>query len=302
MCSCVASAQDYPSKPIRMIIPLPGGVADTVGRMIAQGISPALGQSIVADGRTAMQACETVARATPDGYTLLFLGPPVWILPLLFTTKYDPVKDFAPVTLAVTTPNVIVVHPSLPVNSVAELIALARARPGELNYSSSTTGGTNHLAPELFKAMTGVNITRIPYKSTGAAVNDLIGGRVQMMITNVDSVMPHVKAGRLRALAVATLQPSPLTPGLPTAAASGLPGYESTSQNALFAPAGSSKIIITRLHDETVRFLTRSEIRERLANLGMDVVASSPEELGATVKSETAKWGKVIKERGIRPE
>jgi tripartite-type tricarboxylate transporter receptor subunit TctC len=243
-----------------------------------------------------------VSKAPPDGYTLLIDAASFWIGPLLQETPYDPVKDFAPVTLTDSAPNVLVVNPSLPVKSVKELIALAKARPGELNYGSSSTGSTPHLAAELFNMMAGVKIVRVPFKGSGPAVISLLGGQVQLMFATAGSVAPHVKSGRLRALAVASLQPSALAPGLPTIAASGVPGYEAVAFEGMFAPAKTPVAIIDRLNQEIVRVLNRAEVKERFFNAGVETVGSTPEEFAAAIKSNVAKWGKLIKDAGIRDE
>ncbi len=297
--------QDFPKKPIRIVTAEVGSTNDFVARLIAQGLSAGLGQQMVVENRggaSGIIAAQTVAQAPPDGYTLLFYTSTLWIGPLLQNVSWDPVRDFSPITLAATSPNILVVHPSLPVKSVEELIVLAKARPGELNYSSSSTGASTHLAAELFKAMAGVNIVRINYKGGGSALNALIAGQVQVMFPSAGLVTPHVKSGRLRALAVTTAQPSALAPGLPTMAASGLPGYESGSIYGIFAPAGILATLINRLNQEIVRALNRTEVKEKFFNVGVEIVGSSPEEFAATIKSDMARMGKLIKDAGIRVE
>ena len=213
---------------------------------------------------------------------------------------WNPVKDFAPIALAVSAPNIVVVHPSPPVKSIKDLVALAKAKPGVLNYASGATGATSHLAPELFKAMAGINIVHIPYKGAGAALNGLMGTHVQVMFPTAGSVIPHVKAGRLRALAVTGAQPPALAPGVPTVAASGLPGYESVAPYGVMAPARTPHALINRLNKEIVHVLGKSDVQERFFSVGVEVVGSSPEQLGQTIKSDMEKWGKVIKDAGIR--
>ena len=300
----VVSGQDYPGKSVRLVSPGPGGGADFVARFIAQGISGPLGQQVVVDNRPAgVIPGQIVSKAPPDGYTLMVNGNSFWIAPLMRDhIPYDPVKDFSPIASAVGTPNVLVVHTSVAANSVRELIALAKARPGALNYASAAAGGSVHLSAELFKHMAGVNIVRIGYKSSGASVNSLLSGEVQLMFANAPPVMPHVKSGRLRALAVTTLQPSVLFPDVPTVASSGLPGFEVASVYALFAPAKTPAAIVNRLNQEVVRFLARTDMREKFLAAGMEPIGSSPEELVAAMKSEMARMGKVIKEAGIREE
>ncbi len=284
-----------------------GGGNDFTARVIAQGgLSERLGQPVIVENRGGAGgaiAAEIVAKAAPDGYTLLVYASNIWIIPLLRSNvPYDPVRDFAPITWAARSPSTVVVHPALPVNSVKELIALARARPGELNYGSGGTGATTHLAVELFKAMAGVNMVRIPYKGNGPALIDLMAGRVQVMFATAGSVTPHIRSGRLKALAVTSAQPSALAPGLPTVAASGLPGYESNSIYGIFAPAKTPAAIVTQLNQEIVRVLSRTEVKEKFLNSGVETVGSSPEEFAAAIRSDMARMAKVIKDAGIRGE
>ena len=297
-----AGGQTYPNKPIRIVTSVPGNGDDLAARLIAQGVAGALGQQVVVDNR-GLIAVEIVAKAPPDGYTVLFYGSPMWLAPLMReSVPYDPVKDFSAVTWATVSPNILVVHPSLAIKSVAELVALAKAKPGELNYGTGSAGSTPHLAAELFKSMAGVNIVRVPYKGSAPALTALIGGQLQFMFPSTSSVAPHLNSGRLKALAVTSAQPSALAPGLPTVAASGLPGYESASLLGVFAPAGTPAALINRLNQEMVRALMRTDAQERLFNSGVEAVGSSPEQFAATVKSEMAKWGKVIRDAGIRDE
>jgi tripartite-type tricarboxylate transporter receptor subunit TctC len=295
-----ARAQNYPSKPIRFVTAAAGGSPDFVSRVIAQGISGPLGQQVIVDNRSSgIIPAEIVARAAPDGYTLMVSSNALWIVTLMQSVTYDPVKDFAPIALTNMSPAVLVVHPSVPAKSVRELIALAKARPGELNYSSSTNGTASHLAGELFKAMAGVNMVRIAYKGAGIAINDLISGQVQLTFVTATSVMSHVKSGRLRALAVTSAQPFALLPELPTVAASGVPGYEATSLGCVMAPARIPETIVNRLNQEIVRYLRTPEAKEKFLIAGSEVVASSPEQLAIAMKSEMAKMGKVIRDAGI---
>ena len=293
------SAQSYPAKPIRIVTVAPGSANDIVARLIAQELRPVLGQTVVVDNRGTI-AAEIVARAPADGYTLLLYGSAVWLSPFIRSnTPDDPVKDFSPITLVASSPNIIVVHPSLPVKSVRELIALARARPGELNYAAGSLGAAPHLAAELFKSMAKLNIVRVAYKGTGGSLIGLLSGEVEMMFPTAGSVTPHIKSGKLRALAVTSLQPTALAPGLPLLAAA-LPGYESVSLNGLFAPARTPDPVIRQLNQEIARIMTRPEVKEKLVAAGTDAMATTPEEFAATIQSEMAKWGKLIREAGIR--
>ena len=295
-------AQDYPNKVIRIVATGAGSFPDVVARLIAQALTGSLGQRVIVENR-GITAPELVAKAPPDGYTLLVYTSVVWLLPFLQeNVVWDPVRDFSPVTLAASSPSIIVVHPSLPVKSVNELIALAKARPGELNYSSSSIGSATHLAPELFKAMADVNIVRINYKGAGPALAALLSGEVHLMFPSAGGATPHIKSGRLRALAVASLEPSALAPGLPTLAATGLSGFEAATLVGMFAPAKTPATLIHRLNQESVQALQRAEVKERISGGGGEVVASSPEEFAAKIKSEMVKWGKVIKDAGIHPE
>ena len=293
-------AQTYPAKPIRIVTVAPGGTPDLIARLISQGITGALGQPLVVDNRVGFVGIEIVSKAPPDGYTLAVNGQNLWILPFLQPNlPYDPIRDFAPISLVTRAPNVLVVHPSVPARTVDDLIALARAKPGALNYGTGGPGSSNHLSAELFRAMSGVNLVLINYKGTGPSINGLLGGEVQLMFAGLGPASPHIKTGKLRALAVTTAQPSPLTPELPTIS-SFLPGYESVVLTGMFAPAKTPRAIIQRLNQEIVRMLERPETRERLANVGIETVGSSPEEFAERIRSEMATMGKLIREAGLR--
>jgi tripartite-type tricarboxylate transporter receptor subunit TctC len=294
----------YPSKAIRIVTGGTGSNSDLISRLLAQGLTGIVGQPVIVDNRpSGVILGEIVARAAPDGYTLLVSGSSFWLAPYMQDKlPWDPVSDFLPVILATSTPNIIAVHPAVPVKSVKDLIGAAKARPGELNYASGSTGSTPHLAAELFKAMAGVNITRINYKGSGPALQDLIGGQVQVMFPTGPSAMPHVKAGRLRVLAVTSAQPSALVPGVPTVAATGVPGYEMVSFTGMFAPAKTPKSLITRLNQDAVRMLGVPESKERFLNAGAETVGGTPDQFGAAVKSEMARLGKLIRDAGIRAE
>jgi tripartite-type tricarboxylate transporter receptor subunit TctC len=295
------SGYSYPNKPIRIVTSGIGGGADVGSRLFVPLLN--FGQQLVIENRASgVIPGEIVSRANPDGYTLLIYSSTLWIGPLLQKTPYDAVRDFAPVVWISRAPNLIVVHPSLPINSVKELIAYAKANPGKLNYASGSSGSSNHLAAELFKSMAGVNLVRIAYKSGALQMADLVGGQVQMMFPNAGSVAPHTKSGRLRTLAVTSAEPSALLPGVPTVAASGLAGYESISMVGMWAPAKTPRVLINRLNQESVRALKSSEARERYLNVGVELVGGTPEAFAAYIKSDVARWTKLIKEAGIRDE
>ena len=299
----VTVGRAYPTKPIRIVTAPAGAGNDFVARLIAQGLSGSLGQQLVVDNRPAGIIGELVAKAPADGYTLLAVGSVLWLTPFLQdSVGYDPVKDFSPISLTARSVNILVVHPSVTANSVGELIALAKSKPGQLNYATGATGASNHLAAELFKAMAGVNIVRIPYKGSGPAVNDLVSGQVHMMFPTTAAGLPHVRSGRLRALAVTSLQPSALAPGLPTVAESGLSGYESVVMYAMFAPAKTPATIIKRLHAELVQFRKSAGATERFFGAGVEVVASSPAELATAMASEMTRMGKLIKDARLRTQ
>lgn len=296
-----APGEKYPSKPIRIVTSEPGGGNDIVARLLADGLTASLGERVIVDNR-GIVAAEIAARATPDGYTLLMYGANIWLMQYLrANVPWDPLRDFSPVTIAVRLPNILVVHPAVPVKSVRELIDTARARPGQLNYAAGTLGVSPHLAAELFKAMTGTNITRVPYKGAGPALNGLIGGETQLMFPNAGSAMPHIKSGRLRAIAVSTARPSALAPGLPTIAAT-VPGYEFVAVICVYAPAKTPARIVDRLNRESARVLNLPEVKEKLFNSGSEVVASTPQEFAAYMSADMARMGKVIKDAGIHAE
>ena len=295
-----ACAQTYPLKPVRVVAPQAGTSIDFMLRVIAPSVAEGLGQPLVIENR-ALIGVGMVAKAPADGYTLICYTNPMWLMPLFQETSWDPVRDFSPITLMTSTPSMLVVNPGLLVKSVKELIAFARARPKELNYASGSTGAATHIGAELFKAMAGVDIVRINYKGTAAAITDLMAGRVQLMFPSAGAAAQYVKDGRLRALAVASPEPSALTPGLPTIAASGeLPGYESRTLTGIFAPAKTPQAIIMRLNEQFVRVLNRPEIKEKLFNNAIEVVAGTPQQLGETVHSEVAMIEKLVREKGLR--
>ena len=297
-------AQDYPVKPVRVILPTAaGGSLDAVGRVIAQKFTEHFGQQVVVDnkpGAGGILGTETAAHAAPDGYTLLIAsnGNLATTQGLYKKIPYDPVRDFAPVVLMTETPYIVVVHPSLPVKTVADLIRLAKARPGQLNYASSGSGSTPHLAGELFKAMAKVNIVHVPYKGSPAALTSLLSGETVVGITGMPSSWAQVKAGRIRALGVAGTRRSTTAPELPTVAESGLPGYEVNSWSGLLAPAATPKPIVARLNAEVIKILAESDVRQQLLNQGFEVLGGTPEQFGVFIKSEIVKWTRVIRDAG----
>jgi len=299
-----ARAQDYPSRPVRLLASGVGGAGDYTARLLAGGLTTRLGQQVIVDNRPGgLVPGEIVAKSAPDGYTLMFVGIVIWLSPFMRSSMpFDPVRDFAPITLAVTVPNVLVVYPGLRVKTVSELIALAREKPGALNYATSGQGNSNHIAGELFKALAGIDLVQVNYRGAALAMNDLLSGRVQVMFATATAAAPHVAGGKLTALAVTSARPSALVPGLPTVAASGLPGYESGSTLGAFAPAATPAAIVTRLNREMVQVLTAAETRERLFKSGIEVVASSPREFADAIKADMAANGKVIRKAGIRTD
>ncbi len=302
MCGA-ASSQNYPIKTIRFMVSSPSSASDISARILAQGMAPNLGQPVVVENRPGILAVETTVKAPPDGYTLLLYGSLVWLLPYMRDiVPWDPIRDFVPVSLTSTAPNLVVVHPSLPVKSIKDLVLLAKARPGQLNYSLGSRGAATHLAVELFKSMAGVNIVGIPYKGNVPGLNALLSGEVQVLFPTSGSGGPYVKSGRLRALAVTSSGPSALFPGLPTVAAGGLPGYESVTLLGVMVRATTSEAIIKTLNQEVVRIISRPDVREKFFNTGAESVGSTPEEFARQITSEMALLGKVIKDVGIRAD
>ena len=302
-----ASAQGYPTKPIRLVVPYPaGGPLDIMARAIGQKLTEAWKQPVVVDNRAGAGGnigADFVAKSAPDGYTLLMGAVATHAInPSLYSKiPYDPVKDFAPVALVAQVPNILVVNPAVPAKTVSELIALARAKPGTLNFGSGSTGSTGHLAGELFNTMAGVKMVHIPYKGAAPATADLLGGQVQLMFDNLASALPNVKAGKLRALAVTTLARSAAIPGLPTIAESGLAGFDRTTWFGLLVPAGTPPEIVARLNAEIVRALEAKDMRERLEKMGAEPLSNNtPEHFAAFIRSEAAKYARVVKDSGAR--
>ena len=298
----------YPARPIRFVVPFtPGGSGDVFARPIAQKMSESLGQQVIVENRPGsggVIGSEVVAKAPPDGYTIMMgLTANVVINPALYAKlPYDPARDFAPVTLVATGPYVLVVPPSLPASNVKQLLALARARPGELAYVSFGSGSMGHLAGELFSSMAGVKLLHVPYKTLGQGLTDLVSGQVQLLFHGIASAQPHVRSGKLRAIAVSGAKRSPAMPQVPTVSESGVKGFEVTGWYGVFVPAGTPQDIIGRLHKEVVRALSLPDVRERLSTEGAELVGNSPAEFDAFVRRELPKWAKIVKLSGAKVE
>ncbi len=301
-------AQPYPSKPIRIVNAFaPGGPADLLARLVAQKLQEAWGQPVIVESKTGAAGnigMEFVAKAPPDGYTL-GVGPTGNLVVnqhIFAKLPYDPFKDFAPITLLATVENVLVVNAEVPAKTVQELVALARAKPGTLNFASPGSGSQAHLAGELLKSMTGIDIVHVAYKGTGPALNDLMGGQVTMMFSQMSSALPHVKSGKLRALGVASPRRSAAAPEVPTVAEQGLAGFEAVSWYALIAPSGTPAEIIDKLQQEVARLLQLPDVKEKLAGLGAEPVGNTPAELAARMRAESARWAQVVKAAGIKAD
>ena len=298
----------YPTKPIRLVVPFPpAGTTDILARAIAQRWTETLGQSVVVDNRPGAGGnigADLVAKAAPDGYTLLMgtVGTHAINPSLYGKLPYDHVKDFTPVVLVAGVPNVLVVNPALPVQNVQELIAYAKANPAKLNFASSGSGTSIHLAGELFKVMTGVQMTHVPYKGSAPALQDLLGGQAQLMFDNLPSSLAPIRAGKLRALAVTSATRAPALSDVPTVAEAGVPGFEASSWFGVLAPAGTPAAIVTRLNAEAVKWLATPDAKEKMLANGANAVGGSPEDFAAFIQAETVKWAKVVKESGARVE
>ncbi len=297
----VFSSDDYPTKVIRIVTSEPGSTNDLVSRIVARGLSARLGQTIV-DNRGSISPEYVATAAAPDGYTILFHGNSAWLTPLFRKTPYDPERDLAPISTGCSQPTILAVHPSLPVKSVKELIALAKARPGEINYSSGTVITAPLLAGELFKHEAKVNLVRINYRGTGPAALALVAGEVQVMFVGAGTAMPHMRAGKMRGLAVTTPEPSPLVPGLPSVSGSGLPGYEYTSFIGFQAPGKTPASIVNRLSREIVQILKSPDVNSKLLDSGVEGFGTTPEVFAAKIRAEIEQWRQIIKESGMRFE
>jgi tripartite-type tricarboxylate transporter receptor subunit TctC len=304
----IAQAQDaYPSKPIRLILPFPpGGGTDILGRLVAERLGARLGQPVVIDNRGGAGGnlgAEAAAHSAPDGYTLLLAATTLAISPSLYKKlAYDPVKDLAPIGLVATVPNVMITHPSVPAKTLQEFIALAKSRPGELNFGSGGSGTSNHLGGELFNMVAGVKLVHVPYKGVNLAMNDAMAGNIQLVVIGIPAAAPQIKSGKLRALAVIAPQRSPALPDVPTVAEAGLPDFEVTTWYGLLAPAGTPRPIIARLNSELVRSMQAPDLKERLAGMGTDALTSTPEEFATYIGREIAKWGDVVRKAGLQAD
>ena len=302
-----ALAQPYPTRPIRLIVPYPpGGATDVIARGIGEKVSQTIGQQVVVDNRGGggqIIGTDLVAKSAPNGYTILLPSVTHAINPGLHgKLPYDSMRDFAAVSLVASSPNVLVLHPSVAARTTKELIALAKSRPGQLNYASSGNGSGGHLAAELFKTMTNTDMTHVPYKGGGPAYVDLVAGQVNLMFTSPVATLPHVKAGRLRALATTGARRASALPDLPTIAEAGLTGYEASLWYGILTPAGTSPAIVSLLHKHIVAALAQADFKERMAPLGVDIIGSTPETFRKHIEQETAKWTRVIKAANIRPD
>ena len=299
-------AQAWPAKQIRIIVPFPpGGFNDTLGRILAQDLPKTLGQSVIVEnkpGGGSIIGTELAAKSAPDGYTLFIAALPFAVVQSLSKTSFDVTKDFAPITLAGVSDNMLVAHPAFPVNSVQDLIKFAKEKPGRINYGSSGAGTSVHLCMELFKTMTGTFMTHIPYKGSAPVVTDLIGGQVDIMFDNLPNVIQHVKGGRMKALAVSGGKRSPLAPEVPTVAEAGVPGFEVTVWFGLLAPAGTPREIVQRLNAESTKIINSPDVTDRFVKQGVEPRTGTPEQFGDLVKSEVVRWAKVIKDAGIRAD
>jgi tripartite-type tricarboxylate transporter receptor subunit TctC len=300
-----AVAQQYPARPIRFIVPFaPGGGTDILARLLAQRLYEPLGQPVIVDNRGGaggVIGAELAAKAPADGHTIVLGSPgPLTINPNLQRVPYDTLRDFSPITLATISPFTLVVHPSVPANSVKDLVALAKAKPGQLNYGSAGNGSVSHFSSEQFKALAGVDIVHVPYKGAGPYLIDLVGGRLQMAFENLPTVWPHVRSSKLRLLAVGTKSRSALLPDVPTVAEAGVPGYESSTAFGVLAPAKTPGAAISRLSKELVKILHRPDIKEKMKAEGVEAVGGTPQEYAAHLKEELARYGRIVKSAGIK--
>jgi tripartite-type tricarboxylate transporter receptor subunit TctC len=300
------AADEYPNRPVRLIIPFPpGGSNDVVGRMVATQLGERLGKQIIVDNRGGAGGTigtEAASRAAPDGYTLLVISIAHAVSPALYQLNYDPIKSFTPVAILASGPNVLAVNPEFPVHSVKELVALAKAKPGDIHYASAGVGSFQHLSGELFRMMADINVVHVPFKGGGPSMIDVMGGHTKYLLSSLIQTTPHIKSGRLRALATSGAKRNPAMPDLPTIAEAGVPGYEAANWWGIVVPAGTPAPIVEKLHKEIAAVLNSDEIRKRFASQGADVIQMSSAEFGSYIASELAKWGKVVKEAGIKAQ
>ena len=305
--STPAQPADWPTRPVRFILPFPpGGGTDILGRLIAERLTASLGQPVVAENRGGAGGnvgAEAAAKSAPDGYTIVLVAPSLAISPSLYSKlNYDPVKDLAPVSLVATVPNVMITNPSVPAGTLADFVRLAKSRPGEMNFGSGGSGTSNHLAGELFNIVAGVKLVHVPYKGVNLAMNDVLSGRVQLVVIGIPAAAPHIKAGKLRALALLAPQRSPVLPEVPTAAEAGLPKFEVTTWYGILAPAGTPRPVVARLNGELGKIMHSPELKDRLEALATDPVTSTPEEFADLIRREIVKWGEVVREAGLKAE
>jgi tripartite-type tricarboxylate transporter receptor subunit TctC len=304
--TATAAAQDYPTKPVRLIIPFPpGGSNDVVGRMIATQLSEKLGKQVVVDNRAGaggVIGTEVAANSPNDGYTLLIISIAHTVNPWLYTLKYDPIKSFTPVGILASGPNVVAINPGLPVNSIKELIALAKKEPGKLQYASAGVGSFQHLGGELFKLEAGVDLLHVPFKGGGPSMIDVIGGHTKIVFSSLVQTTPHLKSGKLKALATGGDKRSPVLPDVPTVAEAGVPTYRAVNWWGIVAPAGTPQPIIAKLHKAIGEVQNTPAVKEQFAREGADIVQMSPEEFGKFIESEMTKWGRVVKEGNIKAQ
>ena len=306
-CAC-ASAQDaYPSRPVKFILPFPpGGGTDILGRVIAERLSASLGQPVVTENRGGAGGnvgAEAAAHSAPDGYTIVLVAPSLAISKTLYSKlNYDPVKDFAPISLVATVPNVMITNPAVEAKNLQEFIALARSRPGAMNYGSGGAGTSNHLAGELFNIVTGARLVHVPYKGVNLAMQGVLAGEIQLVFIGIPAALPHIKAGKLRALALVAPQRSPALPEVPTAAEAGLKDFEVTTWYGVLAPAGTPRPIVTRLNAELVKIMRTPDVKDRLAGMATDPLTSTPEEFAAYLKQEIEKWGDVVRKANLKAD
>jgi tripartite-type tricarboxylate transporter receptor subunit TctC len=306
-CICASAQDSYPSRPVRFILPFPpGGGTDILGRVIAERLAANLGQPVVTENRGGAGGnvgAEAAARSSPDGYTIVLVAPSLAISPTLYSKlNYDPVKDFAPVSLVATVPNVMITHPSVQAQTLQEFIALARSRPGAMNFGSGGSGTSNHLAGELLNIVAGTKLVHIPYKGVNLAMQGVLGEQVHLVFIGVPPALPHIKAGRLRALALVAPQRSPALPEVPTVAEAGLKDFDVTTWYGVLVPAGTPRPIVMRLNAELVKIMHAPEVKEKLAGMATDPLTSTPEEFAAHLKQEIEKWGDVVRKANLKAD